>query len=544
MAEMMNRIMRGLSLLALTLAAAALPANGSLVGYWKFDEGGGSVVSDSSGQGNHGTLVNPKANTWTNGYSGGGLYFDGTTGGGSTYVTIPDAPSLHITNAISFAAWVRCDDPGRDAPILDKEGPNKQTYWFGTFPTAHFGVLLATDTSGSWAIQDRSQGALFQGMWIHLVSTWDGATIRHYINGVQLQETAAFTGPIVVSDTPLVIGANVPFNNTAFMGIVDELRLYNHALSQTEITALVGITPQMVGHWSFDEGAGTNILDSSGQANHGTIINVQTNTWTQGMHGSALYFGGVTGINSTYVAVLDAPSLHIAGDISFAAWVRCDDIYRDAPIVAKEGDGHLCFWFGTYGPTDEGGGPGDFGVLLDEDGNQPWTTYDRNQGNIPQGQWVHLASVRSGSTIYHYLNGQPLANTGTFNGPIHMSDAFLAIGENSLYNFTAFEGAIDEVYLYNYALSAADVRALYLGVAFNITSVAQEGKNLRLTWPCLPGRSYVVQTNGSVGVSGGFADMGSAIAIPAGFTGLTTNYLHQGALTSIRPLYYRVKLLP
>jgi hypothetical protein len=85
-------------------------------------EGSGTVISDASGQGNHGALVNAKANTWTNGYSGGGLYFDGTTGAGSTYVTIPDAPSLHINNAISFAAWVRCDDINRDAPILDKEG--------------------------------------------------------------------------------------------------------------------------------------------------------------------------------------------------------------------------------------------------------------------------------------------------------------------------------------------------------------------------------------------------------------------------------------
>jgi hypothetical protein len=219
-------------------------------------------------------------------------------------------------------------------------------------------------------------------------------------------------------------------------------------------------------------------------------------------------------------------------------------INRDAPIIAKEGDGHLCFWFGAYGGSGEGGGPGDFGVLLDEDGNQPWTTNNRNQGTIPQGQWVHLASVRSGSTISHYLNGQLLAHTGTFNGPIHMSDAFLAIGVNSLYNYTAFKGAIDEVYLYNYALSAAEVEALVLGVAFNITAVAQEGKNLRLTWPCLPGRSYMVQTNASISASGGFNDLTPAIAVPADFTGPTTNYLHQGVLTNSQPLFYRVKLLP
>ena len=536
--------MRSIILKGLALATLTMSARASLVGYWKLDEGAGTIVSDNSGLGNHGTLVNAKANTWTNGYHGSGLYFDGTTGSGSTYVTIPDAPSLHITSAISFAAWVRCDDTGRDAPILDKEGPNQWSYWFGAFPTSHFGVLLATEASGSWTIQDRSQGVLFPGLWTHIASTWDGTTIRHYINGVQLQETASFGGPISASDAALIIGANVPFSNTAFLGVLDELRLYNHALSQAEIAALVGMTPQMVGHWSFDDGGGTNILDSSGLANHGTIVNLQTNTWTQGIHGSALYFGGITGADSTYVAVPDAPSLHIAGDISFAAWVRCDDINRDAPIVAKEGDGRLCFWFGAFGAGSEGGGPGNFGILLDEDGNQPWTIYDRSQGNLPQGQWVHLASARSGSTISHYVNGQLLPQTGTFVGPIHISDAFLAIGENSLYNFTSFKGVIDEVRLYNYALSATEVQALVLGTAFKITAVTQEGVNLRLTWPCLPGRSYVVQTNGSAGASAGFQDLGAPITIPAEFTGSTTNCLHQGVLTNTQPLYYRIKLLP
>jgi hypothetical protein len=250
------------------------------------------------------------------------------------------------------------------------------------------------------------------------------------------------------------------------------------------------------------------------------------------------------------VAVPDSASLRIVGDISFAAWVRCDDIYRDAPVVAKEGDGRLSYWFGAFGLSNEGGGPGDFGMLLDADGNQPWTMYNRDQGTIPQGQWVHLASVRSGSTVHHYLNGQPLAHTGSFVGPIHVSDAFLAIGVNSLYNFaanhTAFLGAIDEVYLYNYALSDAEVRALYRTLAFKITSVTREGNSLRLTWACAPGRSYVVQTNAvaGAGLGGAFADFSPTIAVPPGFTAPTTNYVHPGVFTNTRTLYYRVKQLP
>jgi hypothetical protein len=173
---------------------------------------------------------------------------------------------------------------------------------------------------------DRDQGLLTTQLWMHIVTTWDATTIRHYLNGVQLLETAAFSGSIFAGTGPLIIGANVPYDSTAFKGIIDDLRLFNHALSQAEVSALAGYTPQLVGHWAFEKGGGTNILDSSSQTNHGTIINLQTNTWTTGMQGSALHFPGVTGSNSTRVAVPGSPSLRIAGDISFAAWVRCDDI--------------------------------------------------------------------------------------------------------------------------------------------------------------------------------------------------------------------------
>lgn len=489
-------------LLTLALAACRWSAHASLVGHWTFDAGGGTNVADTSGLANHGTLVNVRAFTWTNGVSGGALYFDGTTGAGTTYATIPDAPSLHLTNAGSFAAWVRCEDPGRDGPILDKEGDGQLAYWFGTFGTGHFGVLLDQDGNQPWSLQDRDQGHLASGVWVHLASTWDGATIRHYLNGAPLAETASLAAPLHASTSAAIIGANIPYNNTAFKGAVDDLRLYNHALALEEIRALAGFTPGLVGHWTFDEGGGTQIADHSPQANHGTLINPQPNTWTTGVRGGALYFPGVAGANATYVAVPDAPSLRIAGDISFTAWVRCDDIQRDAPVIAKEGDGRLSYWFGAFGLNLEGAGPGNFGTLFDADGNQPWTTYDRNQGAIPEGQWVHLTSVRAGHTIRHYLNGESVGETGgTYVGPIHVSDAFLALGVNSLYTFaanhTAFEGAVDDVRLYNYALTPVEIAALYADATKPALRIEHKTNTVILSWP-RPADGWVLESTNAL----------------------------------------------
>ncbi|MBI2928257.1 MAG: LamG domain-containing protein [Verrucomicrobia bacterium] len=544
---MQKIIVSKLSAVAVASVALALPAAAGLMGHWTFDAGAGTDIEDSSGQGNHGTPINPQPNTWTSGKSGGALYFDGTTGAGSTYVAIPDAASLHLTHAISFAAWVRCDDTARDAPILAKEGDGNLSYWFGAYGPANFGVLLDADGNQPWSIYDRDQGAVPRSLWAHLASTWDGATIRHYLNGVLLPQTATFGGLIHVAGGDLVIGANVPYRTTAFKGALDDVRLYDHALSASEVRALVGATRQLVGHWSFNEGNGTSIGDSSGVGNHGTLVNLRADTWTTGMNGSALYFDGTTGADSTYVAIPDGASLHIAAEISFAAWVRCDDITRDAPILAKEVDGRLSYWFGAFGVSFGGAGPGNFGILLDTDGNQPWTTEDRNQGAVPQAAWVHLAGTWDGTTIRHYFNGAPLSETGTFAGPIYVADALLAIGVNSLQNYTAFKGAIDEVYLYNYALSPDEVRALYLASAFKITSVTREGGDLRLTWQCVAGRSYVVQTNAldlAGGASSNFADLTAPIIVPPSFVGATPNYLHSGAIASAEALFYRVKLLP
>ena len=115
------------------------------------------------------------------------------------------------------------------------------------------------------------------------------------MNGVQLPETTSFSGPVNASTAALIIGANVPYNTTAFKGALDDLRLYNHALSAEEVRALVGTPKLMVGYWPFDEGGGTNVWDHSSQTNHGTIINLQSNTWTAGIRGGALYFPGVVG---------------------------------------------------------------------------------------------------------------------------------------------------------------------------------------------------------------------------------------------------------
>ena len=535
--------------LTLILIVLALPARAGLVGHWQFDEGAGTSVTDSSGQGNHGNLVNAGAGTWTTGTSGGALYFDGTTGSGCTRVTIPDAPSLHLTNAISIAAWVRCDDTGRDAPILDKEGDGNLAYWFGTFGPSHFGVLFDSDGNQPWSLYDRDQGTVPQGLWVHLASTWDGATIRHYLNGVQVPETTAFTGPLYASVSSLIIGANVPYNTTAFRGAVDDLRLYSHTLSAENVRALAGTQRLLVGHWSFDEAVGTNIWDRSSQTNHGAIINLQPNTWTTGMSGGALYFDGTVGENSTYVAIPDSPSLRLVGDLTVAAWVRCDDIYRDAPDSGQGRRRPPWLLVRRLRPGQRRRRARQLRSVagcrrqpaLDDECTPPGRDPPGSMGPLGQRARGHRRPPlpQRRPAVHH----QQLRRTHPRLRRLRRHRRQLPL--QLLLRHTAFLGVVDEVYLYNYALTTDEIRNLRISSAFAITSAAREGNDLRLAWACVPGRSYVVQTNAlSSAGAGGFNDASPVITVPAGFTGATTNFLHTGAFLSAPARCYRVKLLP
>lgn len=215
----------------------------ALVGRYSFDEGKGTAIHDSSGRNNNGALINERSDTWTSGHTGWGLYFPGVTGSGSTYVYLGNPPDFQLSNALTFTAWVYCTEPGRDAPILAKEGNSGLSYWFGVFYYG-FGILLDKTSWYPWDLDWRSTGFLSgsEPSWHHLASTWDGTTAKLYVDG-NLVNWTSFSGPLYNTTEPLTIGINSSFNFTAFKGILDEIHIYNKALTDSEILADKNMAP-------------------------------------------------------------------------------------------------------------------------------------------------------------------------------------------------------------------------------------------------------------------------------------------------------------
>ena len=204
-----------------------------MVGYWKFDEGSGTTAYDSSGYGNNGTLYNGP--TWTAGKVGGALSFDGV----DDYVDCGNAVSLNTTNAITVELWVK--------PRGSYTG-NYQMFVGKNYGDSWAIARLATSDNFHWYInttgsgwQAVTYGTLIPDNWYHLVMTYDSSTGKWYayINGAQyLLKT--LSGTIGISSTNLQIGRDLTiyFSN----GLIDDVRIYNRALSAAEIKALYDAT--------------------------------------------------------------------------------------------------------------------------------------------------------------------------------------------------------------------------------------------------------------------------------------------------------------
>src|SRR6185437_905532 len=204
----------------------------TLVAAYSLDEGSGSAVNDLSGNGNAGTLSNA---SWVSGKFGSGLQFSGAT---NSMVTIPDSASLHLTSGMTVEAWVyptslKSPDAGWCAAVAKDHtnSSNDISYALyaaqgtGTGPSAH--VLIGSTDRGTGAA-----AVLPLNQWSFLTATYDGSTLRTYVNGTQVASKSQ-TGTIATTTNPLHIGGD--WSGEMFTGIVDNVRLYNGALTATQI---------------------------------------------------------------------------------------------------------------------------------------------------------------------------------------------------------------------------------------------------------------------------------------------------------------------
>jgi uncharacterized repeat protein (TIGR01451 family) len=436
-----------------------------MVAWWPLDETSGTVVADIVGN-NNGTAkpgpINSIGPASQPGKVNNGLVFCGPPLTATpTFVTVADKSTLNFGTAQSFSidAWI---NPSNGFPmIVDKLN----------WPNASAGYRFYVDDTHRLKL-DIAGGAFFgiapltPGNWYHVAATVDRALPRvtFYINGT----------PEVVGGPSSFLNASSPALDLLIGGtretqlpsgckyIVDEIEIFNRALSQAEIQGIfnagaagkckcVSPPPGMVSWWPGDSNA-NDIADG----NDGTL---QGNaTFAKGMVLSAFSFAAA----SDYVSVPSATNLNFGpagsgGDISIDAWIETSSSETVLPIVDKRdlpADQSIGYIFFLYN-----------GELAFQLGDGTFFNYISSGPDLRDGKFHHVAvtvnrTSHTGGTLY--ADGNVVLQFDPTNRPASLTnDKPLLIGHHAGDPTIAFVGLIDEVEIFNRALSQKEIVSIF-----------------------------------------------------------------------------------
>jgi hypothetical protein len=205
-------------------------------------------------------------------------------------------------------------------------------------------------------------------------------------------------------------------------------------------------TGSLIAHWKFDEGSGQIAADSSGNGYDGTLIG--DTTWASGQIGGALVFDG----NEDFVEIADSNDLNITNQITVAAWIKVDAFDKKWQAVVTKGDRS---WRLQRNRGKNGLQFTCSGLIIA--GTRGGAVY--SSVNVNDGQWHHAAGVYDGRHISLYIDGKR-GGRATASGRIRSTNSALMIGENSDKPGRCFTGAIDDVRIYSYGMTADEVAEL------------------------------------------------------------------------------------
>jgi len=263
-----------------------------LVGWWKMDEtswnGTANEVVDSSSNGNHGTAVNG-ATTATAKFANGGS-FAASNPSSSDYVNIADATSIqNLPNGDFTVSTYFYDDGSSNYPRLIGKGENYTSY----------GWIILKDLNrirfivGGNGTQYLTSTTATSTAWHHLVVTYFNVdkSAKIYLDGVEASYTTATKGSGAYStDATRALRFASWDYNWGLTGKLDDVRIYNRALTLSEVEGLYNWAPAPVMQLEMEEGSGTTLYDTSGNSRNGTLNG--NPTWSTGKYGKGVKLDG------------------------------------------------------------------------------------------------------------------------------------------------------------------------------------------------------------------------------------------------------------
>lgn len=225
-------------------SAAAVELTTGLVGYWKLDEASGSSAADSSRQGNDGMLIGlDPTQSWQPGKRGSSVQipYDFTLHG----IRVIPTARLNTLQRFTISAWVyRIANPNLHTSIVSRQLNNSLREVYNlTFDTGELLLYVAPSATAAPTVV-RAGLVTPVGVWTHVAASFDGSTLRLYLNGV-MRAVAAHAMALAASSNPIFLGNNLnpsPTDLDPLGGRLDEVLFYDKALSLEAIQLLAADT--------------------------------------------------------------------------------------------------------------------------------------------------------------------------------------------------------------------------------------------------------------------------------------------------------------
>jgi len=379
----------------------------------------------------------------------------------NSYIKVSDAPSLNPTNGLTVEAWIYLNtrNSGDNDMILRKDGEcGSRQYMLAASVSGKFRAHVGT-TNGVYNYMDGTTSVAAQ-TWYHVAMTYSVASsnLSLYVNGA-LEASSSVSGAIITTTQPVFIGGYPgPCSAYYLPGLIDEPTIYNRALSATEISGIytagaagksnpncVAPSTNAIGWWAGD---GNNY--DLAHINFATTNNGAT--YAAGVVGQAFSFDGV----NDYVKITNAPDLNPTNALTIEAWIYLNQYTYNHSIIRKDGECANRQFLLTVGPNHK------FRAHVGStNGTYYWTD---GATTVNAQTWYHVAMTFNSATsnLTLYVNGAvdatatPIGPTITTTEPIYLGgDPYP--GCSQYY----FGGLIDEATLYNRALSASEISAIY-----------------------------------------------------------------------------------
>jgi hypothetical protein len=428
----------------------AASGENSLAGWWKLD----GNAKDSSPYRDNGIMANsPVAAADREGAANAAVMFNGTT----SHITAPDAARLKYTGGnMTISVWMKPNTTEVDGGyIVSKPWNGSGGYNYRLQYTSSRQIVGFI--SGATAFSFTAPAVLTANTWNHIVMTMDSTShVKLYINGQQNYSNAHTIVSWTATDlnVKLAIGNLYPYGqgwggNSVynFDGTVDDVRIYTRVLSPAEISALYGsynsqvtvsnLQSGLVGDWPLNG----NAKDSTPYRNHGTATAATLTTDRKGKANSAYSFDGTT--SSILASATGLPSVTRTGTYTISAWILPGTNPSMEPVVQSSlscSDRNSLAVNGTLASV----------------GYYNGTSWTGKSGTIPGGVWTHLVGVNQAGTLALYINGAAQAGT---SAPYSSCTGTLFGRSDSSGRF--YNGNIDDVRIWNRALSSSEVNALY-----------------------------------------------------------------------------------